>query len=253
MIIKRGGIIMAKGWIHSVESLGTQDGPGIRYVVFTQGCPLRCKYCHNPDTWCMTDGQEVEVEELMNKILRCKPFISRSKGGITISGGEPTLQIDFVLELLKRCKEEDIHTALDTSGYVDKDKFEKLLPYTDLVLLDIKHIDDIEHQELTGVSNQKILDILNLLEERGKSFWVRHVVVPGINDKIEYIEKLTELLAPLDNLEKVELISYHQLGVHKWETIGLDYELKDVEPPSGEKMEEFKEIFINKGINTVVK
>ncbi|PRX31815.1 pyruvate formate lyase activating enzyme [Orenia metallireducens] len=244
---------MAKGWIHSVESLGTQDGPGIRYVVFTQGCPLRCKYCHNPDTWCMTDGQEVEVEELMNKILRCKPFISRSKGGITISGGEPTLQIDFVLELLKRCKEEDIHTALDTSGYVDKDKFEKLLPYTDLVLLDIKHIDDIEHQELTGVSNQKILDILNLLEERGKSFWVRHVVVPGINDKIEYIEKLTELLAPLDNLEKVELISYHQLGVHKWETIGLDYELKDVEPPSGEKMEEFKEIFINKGINTVVK
>jgi len=244
---------MAKGFIHSVESLGTQDGPGIRYVVFTQGCPLRCKYCHNPDTWCMTDGQKIEVEELMNKILRCKPFISRSKGGITISGGEPTLQIDFVLELLKRCKEEEIHTALDTSGYVDKDKFEKLLPYTDLVLLDIKHIDDIEHQELTGVSNQKILEILNLLEEKGKSFWVRHVVVPGINDKVEYIKKLSKLLVTLDNLEKVELIPYHQLGVHKWETIGLDYELKDVEPPSKEKMEEFKEIFIEKGIDTVVK
>ncbi|OCL28481.1 pyruvate formate-lyase 1-activating enzyme [Orenia metallireducens] len=244
---------MAKGWIHSVESLGTQDGPGIRYVVFTQGCPLRCKYCHNPDTWCMTDGQEIEVEELMSKILRCKPFISRSKGGVTISGGEPTLQIDFVLELLKRCKEEELHTALDTSGYIDKDKFESLLPYIDLVLLDIKHIDDIEHQELTGVSNQKILEILNLLEEKGKSFWVRHVVVPGINDKVEYIERLTELLAPLDNLEKVELIAYHELGVHKWETIGLDYQLKDVKPPSKEKMEEFKEIFIQKGINTVIK
>jgi pyruvate formate lyase activating enzyme len=244
---------MAKGWIHSVESLGTQDGPGIRYVVFTQGCPLRCKYCHNPDTWCMTDGQEIEVEELMSKILRCKPFISRSKGGVTISGGEPTLQIDFVLELLKRCKEEELHTALDTSGYIDKDKFESLLPYIDLVLLDIKHIDDIEHQELTGVSNQKILEILNLLEKKGKSFWVRHVVVPGINDKVEYIERLTELLAPLDNLEKVELIAYHELGVHKWETIGLDYQLKDVKPPSKEKMEEFKEIFIQKGINTVIK
>lgn len=244
---------MAKGFIHSVESLGTQDGPGIRYVIFTQGCPLRCKYCHNPDTWCMTDGQEIEVEELMNKILRCKPFISRSKGGVTISGGEPTLQLEFVLELLKRCQEEGIHTAIDTSGYVDKDKFEELLPYIDLVLLDIKHIDDIEHQELTGVSNSKIFEILNLLEERNKSFWIRHVVVPGINDKIDYLEELAELLVPLANLEKLELIAYHELGVHKWETIGLEYELKGTNPPSAEQMDKFREIFVQKGINTVVK
>ncbi|TDX51810.1 pyruvate formate-lyase-activating protein [Orenia marismortui] len=244
---------MTKGWIHSVESLGTQDGPGIRYVIFTQGCPLRCKYCHNPDTWCMTDGQEIEVEDLMDKILRCKSYIDKSNGGVTISGGEPTLQVEFLSELLRKCQEEGIHTAVDTSGYVDQDKFLDLMPNIDLVLLDIKHINDVEHQELTGVSNEKILNTLKLLEDNQKNFWVRHVVVPGINDSIKYIEELSDLLEEFNYLEKVELIAYHELGVHKWETIGLDYELADVEPPKEENMKKFRDIFLKKGINTVIK
>src|SRR6056297_2333799 len=146
---------MTEGYIHSTESMGTVDGPGIRFVVFTQGCPLRCQYCHNPDTWKLKEGKKVTTESLMKKIKKIKPYIERSGGGITISGGEPTMQLDFTLDLLKKAKEVGLHTAVDTSGYVDKSKFEKLLPYLDLVLLDIKVLDDYKHQKLTGVSNKK--------------------------------------------------------------------------------------------------
>ncbi len=244
---------MTKGWIHSIESLGTQDGPGIRYVIFTQGCPLRCKYCHNPDTWCMQDGQQVEVEELIDKILRCKTYIDSSDGGVTISGGEPTMQLEFIKELLKRCQKEGIHTAIDTSGYMDTERFQELLPYIDLVLLDIKHIDDSEHQKLTGVSNQKTLNMVEFLEENHQEYWVRHVVVPEINDNTKYIKRLAEFLKPLDYLSKVELISYHELGVYKWKEIGLEYELEDIQIPSNKKMKDIQKIFDRLDINTVIK
>lgn len=234
---------MVEGYIHSVESLGTSDGPGIRYVIFIQGCPLRCKYCHNPDTWKKSCGTKVSVEELIDKIKRCRPYIDRSGGGVTISGGEPTLQLDFVLELLKRCKDEGLQTAIDTSGYIDQEKFEKLLPYLDLVLLDIKQIDDEKHQELTGVSNQKTLELVKLMEEEKRPYWVRHVVVSGYTDDEEDITGLAEFLTPLKMMEKLELLPYHKLGEHKWKELGLEYELAGVDSPIEEEMEKIKEIF----------
>lgn len=234
---------MLEGYIHSLESFGTRDGPGIRFVVFMQGCSLRCKYCHNPDTWKMCDGKKVGIDDLMNKIKKCKPYIIRSNGGITISGGEPTLQFEFVLELLKRCRNEGLHTALDTSGYFNPDKFREMLPYIDLVLLDVKHIDDIKHQELTGVSNSKTLNIVELLEEENQSYWIRHVVVPGYTDDKEDLQNLASFLADKERMEKLELLPYHNLGEYKWHEMGLDYELEDVEPPSAEMMNEIEEIF----------
>ncbi len=244
---------MTTGRIHSVESFGTQDGPGIRYVVFMQGCPLRCKYCHNPDTWLEEGGREIEVEQLFAKILRCQPYMERSGGGLTVSGGEPTLQSEFVYQLLARCKEAKIHTAIDTCGYVTRDKLEKLLPVVDLVLLDIKHIDNLEHQKLTGVSNQKILEVVRLLEEKEQDYWVRHVVVPGITDKLIYLKRLADLLKGLKDLIKLELLPYHKLGVHKWRELGLNYQLKGVIPPKSKRMEDIKEIFIEEGITAEIK
>ena len=243
---------MKTGYIHSLESFATQDGPGIRYLIFFQGCPLRCKYCQNPDTWELKEGKEVSVEELISKILNCKSYFN-SKGGVTVSGGEPTLQFEFLLNLLKSCKEEGINTALDTSGYVDSDRFEKLLPYLDLVLLDIKGVKDDKHQDLTGVSNKKILNLLELLEKKEQKFWLRYVVVPGVTDKLVDLEELIDLLAPLEYLERVELLAYHRLGVHKWEELGLDYQLSDIKPPAKDDLEEIKKLFIKSKIDTVIK
>ena len=234
---------MTEGYIHSTESMGTVDGPGIRFVVFTQGCPLRCQYCHNPDTWKLKEGKKVTTESLMEKIKKIKPYIERSGGGITISGGEPTMQLDFTLDLLKKAKEVGLHTAVDTSGYVDKSKFEKLLPYLDLVLLDIKVLDDYKHQELTGVSNKKTLEIVKLLEEKKQPYWVRQVIVPGITDDLEDMKQFAEFLEDKKYLEKIELLPYHELGKHKWENLGLKYKLFDVEPPSEKKMAELNSIF----------
>ncbi|MFW6022941.1 MAG: pyruvate formate-lyase-activating protein [Halanaerobiaceae bacterium] len=231
------------GYIHSTESLGTRDGPGIRFVVFMQGCPMRCKYCHNPDTWNMCNGKKVSVDELMEKIKRNKPYFNRSSGGVTISGGEPTLQFDFTLKLLKECKEEGIHTAIDTSGYVDKERFRVMLPYLDLVLLDIKQMDENKHLELTGVSSRKTMQIVDLMEEEGQKYWIRHVVVPGYTDSTKDLEDLAEFLADKEYMEKLELLPYHNLGEHKWQELGKDYKLADVEPPSNSIMEEIKKIF----------
>lgn len=240
---------MLEGYIHSIESLGTRDGPGIRFVVFMQGCPLRCKYCHNPDTWKLHDGKKTTISELMEKIVKCKPYINRSKGGVTISGGEPTMQFDFTLELLKRCKEEDLHTAVDTSGYVDSGKFRDMLEYIDLVLLDIKQINGEKHQELTRVSNKKTLEIVKLLEEEGQPYWVRHVVVSGYTDNKEDLNELAQFLQDKKYLKKLELLPYHNLGEYKWDELGLSYELVGVEPPSEEKMQEIEDIFNGYGIN----
>jgi len=243
---------MTTGYIHSVESFSTQDGPGIRYVVFTQGCPLRCKYCHNPDTWQLDDGEEVTVADLLEKIKSCRSYFD-SAGGLTISGGEPTLQLDFVAELLAACQAEGINTALDTAGYVNQADFKQLLPDLDLVLLDLKQFDEQQHQELTGVSNQKTLDLIDLLEEEEQPYWIKHVIVPGLTDDLDQLEELAEYLAQLSTLKKVQLLPYHRLGVNKWEELGLDYQLEDVEPPTAASLEDIKDVFLSRGIKTEIK
>lgn len=240
---------MTEGYIHSTESMGTVDGPGIRYVVFTQGCPLRCNYCHNPDTWKLKEGKKVSTDQLLEKIIKIKPYIERSGGGITISGGEPTMQLDFTLELLKKAKAAGLHTAVDTSGYVDQQKFKKLLPYLDLVLLDIKVLNDFKHQELTGVSNKKTLEIVDLLEKEEQPYWVRQVIVPGITDDLAEMKEFAEFLQDKKELEKIELLPYHRLGEHKWKNLGLSYQLINVEPPSEKKMAELNAVFKNLKIN----
>jgi len=250
MTICKEGEIMLEGYIHSIETLGTRDGPGIRFVIFMQGCPLRCKYCHNPDTWKIHDGEKISTTELMGKISKCKPYISRSKGGITISGGEPTLQFDFTLELLKKCQKEGLHTAIDTSGYVNREKFREMLRYVDLVLLDIKQIDDEKHQDLTGVSNDKTLQVVELLEEEGKPYWVRHVIVPGYTDDQDSLNKLASFLQGKKSLERLELLPYHNLGEYKWKELGICYELEGIEPPSEREMQEIEGIFKGYGIKT---
>ena len=241
---------MTEGYIHSTESLGTVDGPGIRFVVFTQGCPLRCQYCHNPDTWELKNGKKISSKTLMQKIIKIKGYIERSGGGITISGGEPTMQLDFTLALLKKAKEEGLHTAVDTSGFVEAYKFKKLLPYLDLVLLDLKTMDAQKHKNLTGVSNQKTLKILKLLEEQKQPYWIRQVILPGITDDLEEMQEFAEFLQQQRYLEKIELLPYHELGKHKWKNLGLEYKLAAVEPPSAEKMAELNAVFENYKVNT---
>lgn len=240
---------MTVGYIHSIETLGTRDGPGVRFVVFLQGCPLRCKYCHNPDTWQLKDGQKITVEQLIKKIIRSRPYFERSGGGVTVSGGEPTLQFAFTLELLKKCKEENIHTVLDTSGCTDPDKFRQLIPYLDLVLLDIKELNKERHLALTGVSNDKTLEVVKIMEKEKQPYWIRHVVVPGYTDNKSNIASLGRFLKNKKHLAKVELLPYHKLGEYKWEELGLDYQLTDVAEPSTQLMQELNSILEQYNLN----
>ncbi len=229
------------GYIHSTESFGSVDGPGVRFIIFVTGCPLRCQFCHNPDTWKMTDGEKTEVDALVKKALRCKPYW-RNGGGITVSGGEPLMQIDFLIELFKQFKKEGVHTTIDTCGapFTREEpffsKFEELMKYTDLLLVDIKHIDNEKHIELTGRPNENILDMMRYLSDIKKPIWIRHVLVPGMSDKDEYLIKTREFIDTLDNVERVEVLPYHTLGVSKWEQLGYEYKLKDVEPPTEERI-----------------
>ncbi len=236
-----------EGNIHSFESFGTVDGPGIRYVVFMQGCPMRCKYCHNPDTWQVGAGKKYTAEAVFKEILKYKNYIK--SGGVTVSGGEPLLQAEFIAELFRLLKAEGIHTALDTSGVTfDKDnpqsveKHLSVLRYTDLVLLDIKHIDEDEHKALTGFSNKRTLDFAQFLSENGKKMWIRHVLVPDITDKDEYLQKLKQFISGLKTVERVEVLPYHTMGVVKYEKLGLPYPLKGVQPPAKQRIENAKNI-----------
>lgn len=239
---------MVKGRIHSVESCGTVDGPGIRYVIFTQGCLLRCQYCHNADTWEIGKGKEITVEEVMQDVTCYLPFMEASGGGITVSGGEPLLQLDFLTELFKKCKEIGIHTTIDSSGgcYSEDEEFQRkldiLMEYTDLVLLDLKHIDSKKHRKLTGKPNEHILQFARYLSDKKKSIWVRHVLVPGVTDSTEDLEKLGAFIQSLDNVQKVEVLPYHKLGVYKWEALGHKYPLEGVEPPTEECIQKAKNI-----------
>ena len=226
------------GNIHSIESFGTVDGPGIRLVVFMQGCPMRCKYCHNPDTWSCEENQKVSIEEILDKYESVKEFLKN--GGITVTGGEPLLQVRFVSELFKKAKEKNIHTALDTSGVLfnrnNTSEIDELLNYTDLVMLDIKHINDEEHKKLTSFSNKNILDFAKYLSEKKVATWIRHVVVPTITDKKEYLKELGRFLATLDYVKALDMLPYHDMAEPKYENLGLEYPLKGLPPLSKEEI-----------------
>jgi len=235
---------MAKaGRIHSIETMGTVDGPGIRYVVFMQGCPMRCIFCHNRDAWDPRGGKEVTVEELLNDIEKYMTFMQYSGGGVTATGGEPTLQAEFVTELFKGVKELGLNTAMDTSGFVEISKVKELLEVTDLVLLSIKHVDELKHQELTGVGNKKVLSFLDYLREINKPTWIRYVVIPGYTDEEKDMRKLAELLKNYPNVELIDILPYHNMGAYKWEAMGLEYPLKGVPVPGKEEIEKAKKIF----------
>jgi len=231
------------GNIHSYESFGTVDGPGIRYVVFLQGCPLRCKFCHNPDTWDIKGNNKlVSPKEVFEELLKYKNFFKKN-GGLTVSGGEPLLQSDFVLELFKICKENNINTALDTSGYIFDDKVKEVLKYTDLVLLDIKCIDKEVYKNLTGVKLDNTLKFLDYLKEINKTVWIRHVIVPGITDDEKLLTKLAKYLEKFKNIEKIELLPYHTLGVFKYKELKKEYPLLGTKPLSEERLLIAKKIF----------
>ncbi len=241
------------GYIHSTESFGTVDGPGVRYVVFFQGCPLRCLYCHNPDTWEFSGGRKVTAEELMEEYDSYKEFLK--SGGITATGGEPMAQPEFLTELFSLAKSRGVHTCLDTSGIVfnpeNHEKIDKIIDYTDLVMLDIKHIDDEEHKKLTGKSNKNILAFAEYLRDRNIPLWVRHVVVPGITDDEKELLGLGKFLAGLTNLKALDVLPYHDMGKVKYQNLGIDYPLKDVEPLSKEKAIEARDV-IMRGIKAAL-
>ena len=238
---------MSKGYIHSLESFGSVDGPGVRYIIFFSGCPMRCQFCHNPDTWKMTDGDEYTADELIEKALRYRSYWG-DEGGITVSGGEPLLQIDFLLELFKKAKEKGINTCIDTSGapYTEEEpfysKFTELMKYTDLVMLDIKHIDPEGHKILTKCDNGNILSLAQKLSDMGIPMWIRHVLVPQRNDRDDYLLKLREFIDTLKTVKKVEVLPYHTLGVHKWQTLGIPYEREGLDPPTGDRIANARKI-----------
>ncbi|GAE35135.1 pyruvate formate-lyase-activating protein [Halalkalibacter akibai] len=234
------------GKVHSIETCGTVDGPGLRYVVFMQGCLLRCQYCHNPDTWKIGEGKDMSVDDIMADLEHYLPYFESSNGGITVSGGEPLLHLDFLIELFTKCKERGIHTTIDSSGGCFQEhpeflrKLDLLLELTDLILLDIKHIDSKKHHALTGMKNDHILKFAKLLSAKNFPVWVRHVLVPGISDDTNDLLALRLFLNQLNNVKKVEILPYHKLGVYKWKELGLKYPLEEVEPPSEEKVMEAK-------------
>lgn len=231
------------GKIHSFESFGAVDGPGIRYVVFFQGCSLRCKYCHNRDTWAINAGKEYTSDELIAKILRYKNYFTVSGGGVTFSGGEPLLQQDFLLEILPKLKKEKIHITVDTSGsFPLTDKVKELISLTDLFLLDIKCINNDICKDLVGVSNELELEFAKYLSEVNKPVWIRQVLVPGITDNEEDLINLKNFLATLNNVQKVEILAYHDLGRFKWENLGCNYELEDVPNATTEDVSRAKKI-----------
>ena len=224
---------MTKGYIHSFESFGTKDGPGIRFVLFLQGCPLRCLYCHNPDTWKREDHKmSWTPTEVFKEINKVKNFIK--KGGVTVSGGEPLMQADFLYELFSICQEEGIHTAIDTSGILLTDAIKKVVTVTDLVLLDIKHINPNKYKVLTGQPLQPTLNFLDYLQKINKPTWIRYVLVPGYTDSEEDLENFGKKLAAYSNIERVDILPFHQMGAHKWKELGLKYQLEAVSPPLNE-------------------
>ncbi len=230
-----------KGYIHQLESFGCADGPGSRFIIFFSGCKMRCLFCHNPDTWNMTKGKLYTAEELLAEAESCKEYWGK-KGGITVSGGEPLLQIDFLLELFTKAKERNINTCIDTAGgpFTKQGEwfktFQKLMDVTDILLMDIKHINEQEHIKLTGQSSKNIVEMFHYLDEIKKPIWIRHVLTPGITDNDEYLTQTRDFIRTLHNVYRVEILPYHGLGAIKYKDLGLDYVLKDTESPTEERV-----------------
>ncbi|MCQ2519671.1 MAG: pyruvate formate-lyase-activating protein [Lachnospiraceae bacterium] len=239
-----------KGRIHSLESFGTVDGPGTRYVVFVQGCPMRCAYCHNPDTWEINAGEYYETDYIIEQFERNRGFYAH--GGITVTGGEPLLQVDFLIELFEKAKEKDIHTCIDTSGIAFNpespelmEKYDRLMKVTDLVMLDIKHIDPQKHIELTSQKNDNILAFAQYLSDKNVETWIRHVVVPGITDDDTYLYKLGYFIGGLSSLKALDVLPYHTMGETKYEKMGIEYKLKGVPAMSQKVAIEKKQVILN--------
>ena len=239
---------MIKGRVHSIETFGTVDGPGIRFILFMQGCPLRCKYCHNRDTWDVKGGKEYTVDEIMTEVNKYAPYMKFSGGGLTVSGGEATLQPEFLKELFKRAKKDGVHTCLDTSGFVNIDTIDPVLDYTDLVLLDLKHMISDKAKDLTGVGIEKTLELAKHLSNRNIPVWIRHVLVPGVTDDRENLELMGKFISTLKNVDRVEILPYHTLGVHKWENMGFEYELKGVPDATKEDVEKAAKVLAEFGV-----
>lgn len=230
-----------KAYINSFESFGTKDGPGIRFVLFLQGCPLRCLYCHNVDTWDLRNKNYIyTLEEVMRELHKVKGFLT---GGITVSGGEPLLQANFVLELFKLCKEEGIHTAIDTSGYIFNEKVKEVLKYTDLVLLDVKHIDKDMYKTITSVDLEPTLNFIDYLEKINKSTWLRYVLLPGYTDDEKDLNDWAKFVSKFNIIKRVDILPFHQMAIYKWEKTEIEYKLKDTSTPSKEEIKKAEDIF----------
>lgn len=241
---------MTKGYIHSIETCGTVDGPGLRYVIFLQGCPMRCQYCHNPDTWEPGKGEEMTVDEALSKFYSNLAFYKN--GGVTVTGGEPMMQMDFLIELFTKLHEDGVHTCIDSSGIMfqpkNKDvmaKIDKLMKLTDLVMLDIKHIDDEKHKELTSHSNERILAFARYLDEKKIPIWIRHVIVPGITLYKDYLERLGEFMATLSNVKALDVLPYHSMGKVKYENLNMEYPLKDTREATKQEAVAAKSIILS--------
>ena len=235
------------GRVHALESFGLVDGPGVRFVVFLQGCTMRCKYCHNPDTWDKCGGEVKTAEELFNNVYKYRNYWG-DKGGVTVSGGEPLLQMEFVTELFKLAKEKNIHTVIDTSGQPfcrDEEwleKFEELMKVTDLVMLDLKEMDSEKHRELTGFGNENILDMARWLSDNGKDMWLRHVLVPELTDDEAGLIEMDKFISSLNNVKRVEILPYHTLGLAKWQSLGIKYPLDGVRTPTADEKKRAEEL-----------
>ncbi len=235
------------GYINSTESFGSVDGPGVRFIFFLQGCPMRCKYCHNPETWKTSGGKEITPQKAFEQAYRYRNYW-KGGGGITVSGGEAMLQVEFVTELFKIAKEHGVHTTLDTSGapFTTEEpffsKFVEMIKYTDLVMLDIKEIDDRKHRSMTGHTNQNILELAKWLSDNGKAMWIRYVLVPTLTDDEDDIKGLSDFISTLKTVDRVEVLPYHALGVPKYEKMGISYSLKDISAPTKEQVQKAEQI-----------
>lgn len=234
--------MQTEGYIHSIETFGTLDGPGLRYVIFMQGCPLRCKFCHNPDTWSMANGQKRNVDWLVEDIRNYIPYFHSSGGGVTASGGEPLLQAAFLSVLFSRLKKLSIHTVVDTSGFAEVEKVKELMSLTNLVMLSIKHPDPHHHREICGQSDDRPMAFARYLNKINMPVWIRYVLIPGITDSHHDLKLLAELIIRFPNIVKLELLPYHTMGVSKWKALGLESNLLDSPPPTPDQVKEAQEL-----------
>ena len=230
-----------KGRVHSIETFGSVDGPGTRYVIFLQGCPMRCKYCHNPDTWNEDEGEQITVGEVVSRARRGRPYYGEN-GGVTFSGGEPLLQADFLIEAMDALRRDGITSAIDTSGTYFDDKSETVIAHCDMVLLDIKHIDPAKFEELTGREQGTLRLLIDAINRKEKPVWIRQVIVPGFNDDEEYIHRLNEFLLRIKHIKKIELLGYHNMAEPKYDKLGIKYRLKGVKPMDSKSLEKLSKL-----------